>query len=95
VARETRVRELEPKAFAGSPKPLDIRPSLTPKKETPVTVQSVQAHAVETFGSSKKAEHWMSRPNPLFMGKRPKEVVRFDPSSVEAELTRIDHGVYI
>jgi uncharacterized protein (DUF2384 family) len=60
-----------------------------------ISQESIWAHALETFGSSKKAEYWMNRPNPLFDGNAPAQVVKTDLASVEAELVRIDHGVYI
>ncbi len=53
------------------------------------------AHALETLGSPEKAEHWMNRPNPLFHGKTPAQMIKSDPVAVEAELVRIDHGVYM
>jgi uncharacterized protein (DUF2384 family) len=52
-------------------------------------------HALATFGSPDKAKHWMNRPNPLFQGKTPVQVMESDPVGVEAELVRIDHGVYM
>jgi uncharacterized protein (DUF2384 family) len=60
-----------------------------------ITRKSVAAHALETFGSSEKARHWLNRPNPLFRGKTPAEVLEIDPMLIETELVRIDHGVYI
>lgn len=60
-----------------------------------ITSATVKAHAVETFGSRRKADHWLSRRNPLFKGKTPLEIMQEDPSRVEAALTRIDHGVYV
>jgi len=48
-----------------------------------------------TFGSPEKAQHWMNRPNPLFQGKTPAQVIELDLIQVEAELVRIDHGVYM
>ncbi|HEX5228019.1 MAG TPA: MbcA/ParS/Xre antitoxin family protein [Bryobacteraceae bacterium] len=60
-----------------------------------ISSKSVQAHALETFGTTEKAEHWMNRANPLFDGKTPKQVMKTDPAGVEAELVRIDHGVYM
>jgi Protein of unknown function (DUF2384) len=60
-----------------------------------ISRDSVSDHALATFGSSEKAQHWMTRPNPLFHGKTPAEVIEFDPVGVEAELVRIDHGVYM
>jgi uncharacterized protein (DUF2384 family) len=56
---------------------------------------SIAAHALATFGTAGKAEHWMNRPNPLFQGKTPRQVIEFDLVAVEAELVRIDHGVYM
>jgi RNA polymerase sigma factor (sigma-70 family) len=56
---------------------------------------AVLAHAQETFGSQEKADHWLRRPNHVFQGRTPLEVVRSDPQAVEIELTRIDYGVYI
>jgi uncharacterized protein (DUF2384 family) len=55
----------------------------------------VEAHALETFGSFAKANHWLNRPNPLFEGKSPLQVLQVDPELVEAELVRIDHNVYV
>jgi hypothetical protein len=37
----------------------------------------------------------MSRPNPLFHGKTPIQIIQSDPLWVEAELVRIDYGVYV
>jgi uncharacterized protein (DUF2384 family) len=56
---------------------------------------SIAAHALATFGSLEKAHHWMNRPNPLFQGKTPAQAIESDLVEVEAELVRIDHGVYI
>jgi len=55
---------------------------------------TVLAHALETFGSEEKADHWLHRPNHVFQGKTPLEMIESDPQQVEIELTRIDHGVY-
>lgn len=68
---------------------------LAPLQSLSITAQSVVAHALDTFGSEKKAAHWMSRPNPLLQGRTPSKVVQSDPSAVEAALVRIDHGVYV
>ena len=59
------------------------------------TIRLVKAHALDTFGSAEKADHWMNRPNALFQGKKPRDVVQSDPSAVEAALVRIDYGVYV
>ena len=56
---------------------------------------AVLAHAFETFGSPEKANHWLHRPNHVFQGRTPLEVIGSNPQAVEIELTRIDHGVYI
>lgn len=47
----------------------DVFPSSTDAPGREITAQSVKAHALDTFGSAEKAEHWMSRPNPLFHPK--------------------------
>jgi uncharacterized protein (DUF2384 family) len=68
-----------------------LRAKLVPQ----ISRESVAAHALATFGSPEKAQHWMNRPNPLFHGTTPSEVLESDPVEVEAELVRIDHGVYV
>lgn len=73
----------------------DLFPSSTDAHGRAITAQSVKAHALDTFGSAEKAEHWMSRPNSLLHRKTPLQVIQSDPSSVEAALVRIDYGVYI
>ncbi len=60
-----------------------------------ISRESVNSHALATFGSPEKAQHWMNRPNPLFDGKSPAKVIEFNLVGVEAELVRIDHGVYV
>jgi uncharacterized protein (DUF2384 family) len=60
-----------------------------------LSAAAVEAHALDTFGSRVKATHWLGRPNPLFEGRTPLEVLQVDPQSVEIELVRIDHGVYV
>ncbi len=57
--------------------------------------ESVAVHALATFGSPQKARHWMNRPNPLLHGKTPAEAIECDLREVEAELVRIEHGVYM
>jgi uncharacterized protein (DUF2384 family) len=63
--------------------------------ERQISMKSIAEHALETFGSKEKSQHWMNRPNPLFHGQTPSQVMRTDPVLVEAELVRIDHGVYV
>ena len=82
-AKEIRVQEREHVGKLNGKIPLTI------------TARSVKAHALDTFGSEKKAGHWMNRPNGLLGGKTPLQVVESDPSQVEAALIRIDHGVYV
>jgi uncharacterized protein (DUF2384 family) len=65
------------------------------KASSKVQHHSVLAHAFETFGSQEKADHWLRRPNRLFNGRAPLEVIESDPQAVEIELTKIDHGVYV
>jgi uncharacterized protein (DUF2384 family) len=73
------------------------RPGSHKKAASPrlISPESVAAHALATFGSPEKAQHWMHRANPLFHGKTPAQIIDFDPVGVEAELVRIDHGVYV
>ena len=53
----------------------------------------VLAHAVDTFGSRMKAGAWLNRPNRVFSNRSPLQVLTQDPSGVEEELVRIDHGM--
>ena len=53
----------------------------------------VIAHAAETFGSARKAERWLKRPNRL-LDSRPLDRIEHDPQAIDDELIRIDHGVY-
>jgi uncharacterized protein (DUF2384 family) len=103
MGREPKDRDLEGNTSAGTKHVVASAPA-SPKrihrglKSSPprdITIQEVHAHALETFGSAEKAGHWMNRPNPLFQGKTPKEVVKCDPSSVDAALARIDYGIYV
>jgi uncharacterized protein (DUF2384 family) len=55
----------------------------------------VRAHALEAFGDAAKVAHWLRRPNQLFQRRTPLQVLRTDPAAVEAELVRIEHGVYV
>ena len=59
------------------------------------TELALRAHALDTFGSLEKMNHWFNRPNPLFQGRTPLQTMTSEPRAVEIELTRIDHGVYI
>lgn len=55
----------------------------------------VRSHALETFGEESKAKHWLNRPNHLFSGKTPAEVLESEPESVELEIIRIDRGIFV
>ncbi|HEY4089129.1 MAG TPA: MbcA/ParS/Xre antitoxin family protein [Bryobacteraceae bacterium] len=73
--------------------------ALARKAAKQVTQQSfrerVRMHVFDTFGEEAKAVHWLNRRNPLFAGKTPAEALETDPESVEQELTRIDHGIFV
>ena len=68
------------------PKATDVGPDVT-------EYATVLAHAVDTFGSRIKANAWLNRPNRNFNNKSPLQVLTQDPSAVEEELVRIDHGI--
>jgi uncharacterized protein (DUF2384 family) len=55
----------------------------------------VRLHVLETYGQEAKAVHWLNRPNHLFSGKTPAQVLETDPESAEQELTCIDHGIFV
>jgi uncharacterized protein (DUF2384 family) len=55
----------------------------------------IAEHALATFGSPEKAQQWTNRPNSLFQEKKPAQMIASDLVGAEAELVRIDHGVYI
>lgn len=54
---------------------------------------TVLVHAVDTFGSRINANVWLNRPNRVFNNKSPLQILTQDPSAVEEELVRIDHGI--
>ena len=56
---------------------------------------TVLAHAVDTFGSRINANEWLNRPNRIFNNKSPLQILTQDPASVEEELVRIDHGIFV
>jgi Protein of unknown function (DUF2384) len=60
-----------------------------------ITSETVRAHALEAFGDVEKTDHWLRRPNQLFQGRSPLQVLEVDPAAVEAEIVRIEHGVYV
>ncbi len=57
------------------------------------TSDQVRSHVFETFGEESKATHWLNRPNQLWGGKTPAEILETEPEEVERELIRIDHGI--
>lgn len=61
--------------------------------EQRAAIGQVLLHSVDTFGSAEKAERWLRRSNVL-LGAPPLGVIVDRPGDVDAELTRIDHGVY-
>ena len=63
--------------------------------DTSVEYANVLAHAVDTFGSKIRADQWLNKPNRLFRYKTPLQTLVTDAASVEEELIRIDHGIYI
>ena len=55
----------------------------------------VLAHAVDTFGSRTNANAWLNKPNRVFHNQSPLQILTEDPATVEEELVRIDHGMFI
>jgi uncharacterized protein (DUF2384 family) len=55
----------------------------------------VLSHAVETFGSRVNANAWLNKPNRVFHNQSPLQILTQDPVSVEEELVRIDHGMFV
>ncbi len=58
----------------------------------------ILAYAREIFGDPQKTHSWLTTPNPVFRGMRPKDLIAIgdsiDLSDVCDELGRIDHGVF-
>jgi putative toxin-antitoxin system antitoxin component (TIGR02293 family) len=70
---------------------------LTPEQSDRVyRVASIMALAEETFQETEKAMHWMRRPNKVFDGRAPLDLIRTEQGArmVEDVLIRIAHGVY-
>ena len=82
-------------ALLNSEPPYSANAAEESQVERSMTSQQVREHVLETFGSAAKADHWLNRPNHLFEGKTPLQMLEVDPIVVDDELTRIDHGVYI
>jgi uncharacterized protein (DUF2384 family) len=83
-------RNLKTSVCPNLPRMLKKRPASKSK----FTAHSIEAHALDTFGSVEKAEHWLNRPNLIFRGQSPRQAIQADPTAVEAELIRIDHGIF-
>lgn len=99
MAREPRVRDADVPEISRTPATTYRKRDVSRRTKSKVipalmTVESAEKHVLDTFGTPEKAEHWLSRPNPLFGGKTPRQVLQADPSWVEAALVRIDNGVY-
>lgn len=96
-SQATNVPSAFPSAHPAVAEPLQPKAALlrTKLREKRGALISVMKHALETFGSTQKADHWLNRPNHLLGNKTPLEVMQTDPEQVEAALVRIDHGVYI
>ena len=64
----------------------------------PTTKELVLNHARETFGEPRKVYSWMTTPNSLLGGMRPKDFIEFgssdDLQKIMDELDRIDQGLY-
>ena len=56
----------------------------------------VTAHAIEVFGDSERAAHWMSRPNLVMDGEAPLTLLDTDAGAqwVDTILGRIEYGIF-
>jgi len=79
-----------------SPSAVVVRRIQKPGSEDEVAqFAKVLAHAVETFGSRANANVWLNRPSRIFGHQSPLQILTEDPSAVEEELVRIDHGMFV
>ncbi len=69
------------------------KPQLPDEDSRTVEYGPVLAHAVDTFGTWERAKAWLNRPNRVFGNQTALQVLTQDPSAVEEELVRIDHGM--
>ena len=79
--------------------PEDPSASSKAAESVPVDRQTMEyaqvlAHAVDTFGSRARANSWLNRPSRVFNNQSPLQILTQDPSAVEEELVRIDHGIF-
>ena len=82
--------------------PMKDRPPARPDQSYPQSETNsgsypdqIRQHALDTFGTEAKALHWLHRPNHLFGGKTPIEALATQPDTVERELVKIDHGIFV
>jgi uncharacterized protein (DUF2384 family) len=60
-----------------------------------IKAPAIWKHAVEVFGSERKASSWFQTQLAELGDRTPEQVLSQDPDSVEAVLDRIDYGVFI
>jgi len=56
----------------------------------------ITAHAIEVFGDSRRAAHWMNSPNRVMEGEAPLNLLDTDAGAqwVDTILGRIDYGIF-
>ena len=72
-----------------------VRPAAGQLRKSESEETKVLFHAVETFGSQVNAWAWLKEPNRVFHNQTPLQILTEDPTAVEEELVRIDHGMFI
>ena len=57
---------------------------------------ALMAHAVDTFGDTRKARAWLTTPNPVLRNAQPIEIAKTSAGAAEVDevLTRIDYGIF-
>jgi uncharacterized protein (DUF2384 family) len=104
VRTGSRVIERRFKLYFG-PKNAELKPETTTMPASPqrlkIPIKSkdeVLNYAREVFGDPRKAFSWLTSPNQVFQGMRPKDVIELgkaeDIYNVFNELERIDHGLF-
>ena len=88
-----RAEKIEKMSSAGPRQPLRV----VPPRETPAAAASrVIAHAVRTFGSDDKARRWLQTECGALDHAIPEALLESGKwEAVDAELDRIDYGVYV
>jgi sigma-B regulation protein RsbU (phosphoserine phosphatase) len=89
VERQNRLKKLASILQESSSKADPYEPGATGSERTP------RSGLPEGIRNRDPSIHWLHRPNHVFQGRTPLEVIGSNPEAVEIELTRIDHGVYI